>query len=200
MAVLVGHAHPDRLATRAARRQIRALGDDHVAAIAATTVQIATRRGALACGRHHLEEPLPMGKRAFSSPYFPTPGSRKQTSRPKTSRKVSTVGASSRATRQIRRMRRFMGHASESGEWEIPTQVDQAAAGVKPLLAIPGPGTAAHRRPGAPPPCLRTRAVPFGPRPIGPKSNRQPGCSRVPSNALASARLDSRRGRVDTAA
>src|SRR6266508_2472745 len=47
-----------------------------------------------------------MGKSAFSSPYFPTPGSRWHTSRPKTSRKVSTIGASSRATRQICRIRR----------------------------------------------------------------------------------------------
>src|SRR5262245_62984590 len=49
-----------------------------------------------------------MGNSAFSSPYFPTPESRKHTSRPKTSWKVSTIGASSFATRQICRMRRFM--------------------------------------------------------------------------------------------
>jgi hypothetical protein len=69
------------------------------------------------------------------------------------------------------------------------------------LIGNPGAGNGCASATGrAPPPCLRTRVVPLGPRPIGPKSNRQPGCSRVPSNALASARLDSRRGRVDTAA
>src|SRR5262249_51356576 len=48
------------------------------------------------------------GKSAFSSPYFPTPGSRWHTSRPNTSWKTSTTGTSSRATRQICRMRRFI--------------------------------------------------------------------------------------------
>src|SRR5262249_12474921 len=53
---LVGDAHAERLAASPARGEIRALGYDHVAAVAAAPVEIAPRGGAVPHWRHHLEE------------------------------------------------------------------------------------------------------------------------------------------------
>src|SRR5437773_2105381 len=87
-------------------------------------------------------KPSPMGNRAFSSPYFPTPESRWHTSRPNTWLKVSTVGASSRATRQICRIRRFMGRpAMGSSEVSVVTRAVICVSRVARLVAdeVPAP-------------------------------------------------------------
>src|SRR5262249_49630017 len=59
---LVGDAHAHRLAASAARGEIRALGDDHVAAVSAAPLEIAARGGAVPHRRHHLEEAVADGE------------------------------------------------------------------------------------------------------------------------------------------
>lgn len=56
IADLVGDPDPERLAALAARGQVVALGDHHVAAVPAAPVEIAPGSRALAHRRHHLQE------------------------------------------------------------------------------------------------------------------------------------------------
>src|SRR5262245_28085792 len=65
---LVGDAHAQRLAARAARGEVGTLGDDHVAAVPAAPTEKAPRGGAAAHRRYHLEESVTDGKERVLEP------------------------------------------------------------------------------------------------------------------------------------
>src|SRR5215813_9270790 len=65
---LVGNAHAHRLAARAPWREVGALGDDHVAAVAAAPIEKAPRGGAVTHRRYHLEESVADGKERVLEP------------------------------------------------------------------------------------------------------------------------------------
>src|ERR1700730_5481663 len=71
---LVGHADAPGLASRPAGGEIGALGDDHVAAVAAAALEVASRRRAVTRGRHHLEEAGADGEQRVLEPLLPPPG------------------------------------------------------------------------------------------------------------------------------
>src|SRR5262249_50072713 len=65
---LVRDAHAHRFAARAPGAQVGALGDHHVATIAAAPIEKATRGGAVAHRRYHLEESVTDGKERVLEP------------------------------------------------------------------------------------------------------------------------------------
>src|SRR5215469_13832234 len=65
---LVGNAHAHRLAARAPWREVGALGDDHVATVAAAPIEKTPRGSAVAHRRYHLEESVTDGKERVLEP------------------------------------------------------------------------------------------------------------------------------------
>ena len=74
VADLVGHPHSHRLAARAPWRQIRALGDDHVATVPAPAVEVTPGRGAVLGRRDHLEKAVADGEERVLQSVLPHSG------------------------------------------------------------------------------------------------------------------------------